>query len=183
MYTTFQSLIAWGGFDEEQEDENLLNALILTASAIIDNYTQKSFESDEETEVTFYRYRGYENSRFDGRNLYFFNWLAEAPSAVTDSPTVLYLPETGPPYYGMYLVDGTWAYPSVAVTGHWAYSKTAPYPVQQACLRLAKWLYNQKDTYNGAEAIVTPEGQVLIPTGLPNDVVQLLAPYRGVRLA
>lgn len=178
-YTSLEALKSFGGFEEDDEDV-LLEALIGSASEIISNHTQRKFEIDDETAVAYSRLNLPQEKRFDGQTLYFYEELAEAASAITDSPTVLYLPEDGPPYYGMYKTDGSWAYPTVTITGYWGYSRTPPPDIEMACLRLSKWLYDMKDTSTGSAAVITPDGQVLLPMGLPSDVVKILKPYRKV---
>lgn len=178
-YTTLAALKSYGGFEGDEEDE-LLNALIGSATSIIEDHTQRVFEVDSETDQSFSKLNLPTESRFLGNELYFHSELAEEASAITDSPTVTYLPEDGPPYWGMYKTDGAWAYPTVTVTGYWGYSRTPPPTIEIACLRLAKWLYDQRDTTQGAAAVITPDGQVLLPRGLPDDVVTLLKPYRKV---
>jgi len=178
-YTTLEALKAWGGFEEDSEDV-ILAALIASATTMIENHTQRKFDADEETDQAFSRLHLHQESRFSGQMLYFYSELADEASAITDSPTVIYVPEDGPPYYGIYKSDGSWAYPTVTVTGYWGFSKTPPPDVEMACLRLCKWLYDAKDTGSGSSAVITPEGQILLPQGLPNDVAQLLKPYRKV---
>jgi hypothetical protein len=51
-----------------------------------------------------------------------------------------------------------------------------PEDVRQACLRVASWLYKQKDA-GFVQAAGTLRGQVLVPPALPEDVQQILAPY------
>ncbi len=100
---------------------------------------------------------------------------------VINPDNVLYIPENIPPYYALELTEDTW--PSVVeVNGYWGYSKTPPPDIEIACLRLVKWLYDLRDTSQGAAVIVTPEGRVLLPQGLPSDVVTLLAPYVKLRV-
>jgi hypothetical protein len=181
-YTTLAALKSFGGFEEDTEDE-LLAALIESATSAIENYTQRVFQIDDETEQDFsYQWTRMlpNESRFSGNTLYFYSELADSGAAITDNPTVLYLPEDGPPYYGIYKTDGEWASPTVTVFGWWGYSKTPPPDVEMACLRLSKWLYDLRDTSSGSSAIITPEGVVLLPQGLPLDVVQLLQPYKRV---
>jgi len=178
-YTTLEALKSFGGFEEDDEDE-LLNALIEAATSLIENHTQRVFQIDSETDQAFSKLNFPTESRFSGATLYFYTELADEASAITDSPTVSYLPEDGPPYWGMYKTDGDWAYPTVTVTGYWGYSKTPPPNIEIVCLRLAKWLYDMKDTQDGSQVVITQEGQVLLPQGLPNDVYELLKPYRKV---
>ena len=178
-YTSIEALKAFAGFDDEEDDQ--LNALILSATKIIENYTQRVFKVDDESNQDFSRLRSVAD-RFSGNTLFFYEEIADEASAITDSPTVSYIPENGPPYYGMVKTDGSWAYPTVTVTGYWGYSLTPPPDVEMACLRLAKWLYDMKDG-GGSEAIFTPEGQVLLPAGLPQDVITILKPYKKVTTA
>ena len=179
-YTSLSALKSFGGFVDDSEDV-LLNALIGSATAVIENYTQRVFEIDSETEQDFSKVSTLPGeSRFSGQTLYFYSELAESGAAITDNPTVIYFPEDGPPYYGCHITDGAWAYPTVTVFGFWGYSKTPPPDVEMACLRLSKWLYDLKDTATGTSAVITPEGKVLLPQGLPSDVQQLLKPYRKV---
>lgn len=179
-YVTLSALKSFGGFEGTDED-TLLTTLINAATKAIENETGRIFQLDAEYEQVFYRYNGMEFNRFDGQKLYFYETLAYAPSAITDSPTVVMLPEDGPPYYGMYLVEGTWAYPYVGVTGYWCYSTTPPEPIQYACMRLAKWMYDMRTSGRTDQVVITPEGQVLLPQGLPDDVLSILAPYKQVR--
>ena len=178
-YTTLSALKSFGGFDGDSED-SLLSALIASATSAIENYTQRKFDADEETNHTFSRLNMPIESRFSQETLFFHVELADEASSITDSPTVTYLPEDGPPYWGMYKSDGSWAYPTVTITGYWGYSKTPPPDVEMACLRLSKWLYDMKDTAQGQAAVFTPDGQILLPQGLPSDVLALLKPYRKV---
>ena len=180
MYTTLEALKAFGGFDEDDEDAKL-EAMIGSATQIINDRTKRIFEAADETTQDFSRLHGVP-SRFNRNILYFYEELAEEASAITDSPTVIYLPENGPPYYGMVTTAGAWAYPTVSVTGYWGASTTPDAAVEVACLRLAKWLYDMGEG-GGSEAIFTPEGQVLLPQGLPQDVITVLRPYKKVVVA
>ena len=179
-YTTLPALKSYGDLDDSSDV--LLNFLILSASAIIDNETHRKFEVADETAQTFSRVRGVP-TRVRGNTLWFHEELALEASAITDSPTVVYLPESGAPYYAMVLTEGAWAYPTVTVTGYWGHSKVAPAPIEMACLRLCKWLYDMGDGTSNISAIVTPEGQVLLPEGIPSDVLTILAPYKKVVLS
>jgi len=181
-YTTLNALKSFGGFKNDTEDE-LLSAILLSAKDFIDKYTGRVFDVDEETTRTYSRYRGARFERFSNTTLYLDESLAEEASAITDSPTVFYLPENGTPKNAIVLVEGAWAYPQVQVTGYFGYSKVAPPAIEQACLRIAKWMYDMKTTNPGDTIIVSPEGQLLLPQGLPNDITTMLAAYRKLKVA
>lgn len=174
-YTTVNALRDFGSFESE-EDDKVLSAIIETASRAIDNHCKRKFSADEETVRTFTRSKRYEDP-FEGQILYLDEDLAEEASAITDSPTVTYLPENTPPYFIMCLTEGSWNAEAVEVTGYWAYSRTPPADIEYACLRLAKWLYELSETTRADVVMVTPEGAKLIPQGLPVDVLTLLGPY------
>jgi len=162
-------------------DDTLLGAIMSAAEAVVENYTDRVFDAAAAADQTFTRLNTGAN-RFDGKKLYFYTETADDLVSITDSPTVLMLPEDGPPYYGCMLTEGSWAYPTVTVNAYWGYSKTPPADIELAVWRICKWLYDMQDTGRGSAPIVTPNGQVLIPEGLPMDIKQLLDPYRRVRI-
>ena len=178
-YSTKETLQSWAGYTDGVE-ETLLDDLLAKAKAIIDNHTGRVFDVSAATDQEFSRLNIPTEKRFHGNTLYFYEDLAAEAESITDSPTVIYLPEDGPPYYGCYLVDGSWAYPTVTVNGYWGYSKSGAVPadIEMACLMLAKWLYDSKDQTNTSTAVITPEGRVLLPKGLPSDILKILAPYK-----
>lgn len=57
-----------------------------------------------------------------------------------------------------------------------------PEDVRQACLRVAAWLYKQKDA-GFVQSAGGLRGQIAVPPALPDDVQQILAPYIRVRVA
>ena len=170
-YAVLSELKQYASISSVSDDDVLVDALN-AAHSVIDNYTHRTFESSAETDRDFTRLEipGVSN-RFNGRLLMLDGDLAAAPSAITDAPTVLVLPQNEFPIYALLLTDGAWAYPTVTVTGHWAYSTSAPADIKQACLRLADWIYDLREGTEGPVAIVTPDGQVLVPGGLPDDVL------------
>jgi hypothetical protein len=173
----------FGGFQGTADDE-LLDVLISAASLAIENYTGRVFVATEQTTRVFtQRTGGHVGLRdpFDGPVLLFGRDLAQAASAITDSPTVSYLGDE-PPYWGIVNEDSVW-YSPVSITGYWAYSKTPPPDIELACLRLGVWAYKLRQTTPTDAVVVTEQGAVLLPSRLPADVIVLLAPYRGPRMA
>jgi hypothetical protein len=56
-----------------------------------------------------------------------------------------------------------------------------PEDVRQVCLRVATWLYKQQDT-GFSLAAGSLHGQMIVPAALPDDVQQVLTPYRRVQV-
>jgi len=185
-YTTVAAAQLFGDFIDEEEDL-LLNALILSASKIIDRYCRRVFAAADETIRTFRRSTRWDDP-MDGPLLMVDEDLAEAasliqnPDDLTWAPTVTYRLENNPPFWGIVLDEGTW--PQVVnITGYWVFSKTPPPDIEFACLRLVKWLYDLKDTTKGSIPVVTPDGKVLLPEGLPSDIRSILNPYKRLQVA
>ena len=174
-YTTVQALRDFGSFESEDNDD-FLSALIETASRAIDNYCKRKFAVDDETKRTFTRTKRREDA-IEGQILYLDEDLAEEASVITDTPTVIYIPENIPPYFAIEITEGSWNSEAVEVTGYWAYSREAPADIEYACLRLSKWLYELSETTRADVVMVTPEGARLVPQGLPVDIMTLLGPY------
>ena len=182
-YTDIATLHAYGGFTKPtEEDDALLEHFISTASAMIDNFCGRVFAiatGAAATARTFTKDNGLLPG--SGRTLWLEDDLCSMPTyAETGMPALTYIP-TATPYNRIVRADGLWPDPTV-VTGQWAYSLTPPAPIIQACLRLAKWLYNSKETTEGDRPIITPGGIVIMPSKLPQDIVAILASYRRVRL-
>ena len=69
----------------------------------------------------------------------------------------------------------------VVVTGRWAYSVTAPDDIRHATVRLAAYLYRQKDNAAGdLDRTVVVGGTTILPAVFPHDVERMLRPYRRV---
>jgi len=179
-YVTLANYKTWVGITGSGDD-TLLTDLITKAAAIIELLTNEVFEIAEASDQTFTRIKGaVEHSRFENKKLYFYGWLAAEAESITDDPTVLYLPEDGPPYFGCYLTDGAWAYPTVTINGKWGYSETPPEPIKWCTYKITKWLYDSKDPSMGDNVVITPDGQVLLPDSFPGDVMAVLSKYRRI---
>lgn len=169
-------------------DDALLTRLLSSAQAIIDAHTQRTFEAAADATKTF-------DADIDVSGLMLF-LQAEDLCAVTsvvngDGATVTsdqYVtePRTTTPYYALKLKSSSglsWTYEddpenAITVTGKWAYSATAPADIVHAAIRVAAWLYRQKDSTADLDRhIISSDGIPLAPSRLPNDITALLAPY------
>jgi hypothetical protein len=77
-------------------------------------------------------------------------------------------------------VNGTTAASHTQGTGIDSYQP--PDDVQQTCLRVANWLYKQKDA-GFVQSSVNLRSQMVVPAALPDDVQQILAPYIRLMVA
>lgn len=163
-------------------DDALLSALITRASRIIDDHCGRWFAAREETR----RYDAV-GRHITGRlllldaDLLSVTAITNGDGTAIDPDDVLLRPYNMPPYFGIALKQSSglnWTHNgdaegAIVVTGMWGFSTTPPEPVVQATLRLAAWLYRQRDS--GAE------GTEALSAHLPRDVRDLLAPYVRLR--
>jgi hypothetical protein len=70
--------------------------------------------------------------------------------------------------------------PVWSVNGTWGYSLTVPEDVKMACLRLAAYMYRQKDAQVFDVTAMPDVGQMTIPQGIPKDVQIIVKSYRRV---
>jgi len=176
QYVDLYDLRQYADFESE-EDDGLLETILAAAAELINGHTGRIFKIEEETTRTFRRYAGDSFWPFAGTRLWLDEDLADEASAITGSPTVIYEPENSPPYSRLRLTDGAWANPTL-ITGYWGYSRTPPVTIIEINLRLAKWLYNLRESKPIDFLTITPFGQVNVPSTLPADVVIMLTPYR-----
>lgn len=184
-------------------DEELLAEKIDEAQRVIEGITDRVFEAAADTT----RYVDYERRGVDGRTL-FLPWdICQIASitngdgtavTVNDYVTVPRLRDVsggrshvpnnpqGWPFYAIELKQGadvTWTYQTtpeeaIAIEGRWAFSVTPPADIKRACIRLAHWLYLQKDDLRDRPAPQTSqEGILLLMNELPGDVQSRLLRY------
>ncbi|MCX6069450.1 MAG: hypothetical protein NTU91_01120 [Chloroflexi bacterium] len=184
-YTDIDTLHAYGIFTHPTEEgDALLETFISAASAVIDNICHRVFgiaDGAAPVACTFTKDNGllWESRRFP-RTLWLEDDLCSTPTfAEVPAPTVTLVPMR-PPYYRIVRAEAEWPDPTV-VTGHWAYSMTPPAPITQACLRLALWMYHQRESTDGDRPMVTSGGIFMLPNALPRDIQFLLMPYKKVR--
>lgn len=177
-YTTVQAIKAYSKIDSSTDDA-LLETLIDAAQQIIDSYARRTFEAD--TSVT-HVFDAAENVL--GRTLHLdadlcaIDSIVNGNGATIDSLDYMALPRNKAPWWAIRLKRGSWTGDAIQVTGKWAYSTTPPADIVQACNRLVHWLYHQPEAGVDLDrALIIGEATVL-PTRLPADVIQILAPYR-----
>lgn len=167
-------------------DDALLADFLTRAQSIVERVTNKVYEAATDTTRRFDAIRD-----VDDRLLFFDNqWIASITS-VTNGDGILVAasdyvtePRNSAPYYGIRLKDDAnvvWTFSSspqdaIAVVGKWAYAASAPDYIVQATIRLAAYLYRQKDNATGDadRPLLTGDGVTIMPQALPADVLRLL---------
>lgn len=165
-------------------DDFLLQELVDRAAGIIDAYTGRRFEAETDT-------RYFQESDTDGNDLPLYGddlltitKLTNGDGVEITSADYRLFPRNSSPKWLIRLDEGKWwnfstGDSEISVAGTWGWSATAPADIQHACIRLAAFLYRQKDTSADIDRpMVTGDGVTIMPSGLPSDVQKLLDRYR-----
>lgn len=170
-------------------DDALLTRLLATAQAIIDTHTARTFEATSDTTRTFDAVADVDGLTLwlDRDDLAQITSVVNGDGATITSNQYTTLPRNATPYHSLKLLSSTgisWKYEddpegAIVITGRWAYSVTAPADMTHAAIRIASWLYRQKDSSADLDRhIISSDGIALAPSRLPNDIVALIEPYR-----
>jgi hypothetical protein len=191
-YATVSDLKSYLGITSSGDD-GLLSDCLERAQTLIETATNRLFEAAEDTERYF-------DAVADvvGAVLYLDEDLAaiasitNGDSAATVITSAEYVPEprNQTPYYAIRLMNSaglSWDYVddpenAITVNGKWAYSESAPADIVQATVRLAAFLYRQKESNADVDRTVQlPDGSMVLPSGLPRDVLAIISRYRKVK--
>ena len=166
------------------EDDPLLTDLLTRAEGIIDAYTGRHFEAETATKY-------FTIDDIDGQNLYLWGYDLLSVTKLTNGDGVeiasgsykLFPRNDNPKWIIRLNEDQAWSFANgdseISVAGTWGYSATAPPDITHACIRLAAFLYRQKDTSADIDRpMVTGDGVTIMPSGLPADVQKLLDRYK-----
>jgi hypothetical protein len=171
----------------------LIVVLIARAQAQVERYCDRVLQAPS-TAATRY-YDALLDVSDDRRTLYLDDDLC-AITTITNGdgetvPTTHYVPEPRhrTPYRSIRLTalaDDNWTYTNapedaIQVLGRWGYATTAPVDVQQATIRLAAYMYAQKDASTFDVTAFPDAGVMTVPQGMPKDVRELLEPCKRVR--
>lgn len=184
-YGTLAQLKNYLGIGEE-DDDFLLAECLDRASTAIDNYTGRRFSAN--TETRYYEYDAVDECYlYLDEDLLSITTLTNGDSGgttIANTEYWLWPRNDGPPYYAIRLKtdsDYSWEIDTdymISVAGTWGWSTTPPDDIIQACLRMAAYMYHQKDVPVYETTAFPDSGIISIPTGMPVDVKQLLGPYR-----
>jgi hypothetical protein len=171
-------------------DDGLLTAMIARAQGIIDAQCGRTFEASADAMRSF---DALHDVSPDRRTLFVHSDLCQLTSVINGDGQSLPLnmimtePRRRAPYYALTLKRDSgivWTHlaspeGAIRVTGRWAFSSSAPPDIAHACLRLAAYLYRQKDTTTDVgTSAPSPDGVIALPARLPLDVQALLHSYR-----
>lgn len=185
-YATLEQARRYQGF-EGVDDDALLSDLLDEASAYINSITGTSFEASTDS-------RSFDSvDDVDGRTLWFDQYAFSIASVTNGDGTTVassdYVtePRNDAPYYAVTLRSGAgviweldtdgFSENAVSVDGVWGYSNSdnTPLVIRNATLKLASWLYKQRESDSALDApIVTASGMTIMPTGFPSDVMRAL---------
>lgn len=186
-YATVERLKLYLSIGDDSDDV-LLDDCIDRAQQAIDTYTARIFEAASAT-------RYYGSDAVDSQWLYVDEDLYSLTSvangdasgtAVSTDDITLWCGDSrnaGPPYNKLRLDENStsvWEVDTdyyIEVTALWGYSASAPADIVQACVRWAAYFYRQKDTGQFDAVAVGEGGTLTVPTGMPEDVRVMLAPY------
>lgn len=191
-YTTLAELKA--AFSEksiQSTGDTNLSRLITAASRTIDNAVSiqrpRTFAASGDTTQTFNVL-----DRVIGNVLYLHTDVC-AVTTVTNDGTPVSAPAykllSEPPHTSTYnrikLLTGSWAYSvsvypdaAASVTGRFAFSTTPPPAIVQATIQLCLAVWLQRNTVaNISQAMISADGTLVLPDGLPASVVALIEPY------
>jgi hypothetical protein len=175
---------------EASVDNTVIQHCLNAAQAQIDRYTHRTFEAASTAARYFDAIED-----VDGRTLYLDDDLAAIDSvtngdgAALTSTSYVTRPVNATPYREIRIRSGSdnaWTYNTepenaITVVGYWAYSTAAPDDIAHATVRLANYMYAQKDAGTFDVTVYPEAGAITIPQGIPRDVQELLAPYRKIR--
>lgn len=195
-YTTAAAVKSYLGITSSSDDA-LLTTLISSAQAAIDTYTHRTFEAATDTT----RYFDAEDDTSESYTM--LDWtpygldLAQITSIVNGDgatiPASAYVlePRHYPPYFGVKIKVSSGLYfeydnnndheNTVAVTGRWAYSITAPADVVHACIEIASLFYKQRDSNTDALRPIIAGNATILPIGLSTQSREILNNYKRIR--
>lgn len=164
-------------------DDVLIAQLIASAAAIINRATGTQFGvATAEARVLDAA------EAVDGRALWLDGWCAGVTEVVNGDGEIVasgqYVtdPRNAGPYFRLLLAPAAtvgWVEDEITVTGYWGYATDVPDDIRHVCVRLASWLYRQKDNSNDMDRAVAISGNAtLLPARLPRDIEEMLRPYR-----
>lgn len=174
-------------------DDVLLADVLTRAQALIEAATNRVFEAAANSNRLFDAVADVEGAvLYLDADLASINSITNGDSGATAISSGQYVsePRNEAPYFAIRLLDSAslaWEYSTdpenaITVNGKWAYSESAPTDIVQATVRLAAFLYRQKESNADVDRVMhLPDGSMLLPSGLPRGVTSIIRRYRKVK--
>lgn len=189
-YATLDDLSRYLGMGDDHPPPNAFHTVLLSqaldnASAIIDTQTHRTYAAPADAVRTFDPFWDVQGGvLWLGADLCALSEVTNGDGSAIELAQLQTQPRYELPYYALSFrrnSGGSWqGEDEIAVTGRWAYSMTPPDAIVQATLRLASWLYRQRDNANELDRTVIVGAGVILPAKLPADVDLILAPFKRV---
>jgi len=191
-YVTTTAFKSYRGITKTSDDV-LIGDIIDRATAQIETYCDRIFVAPT-TAATHY-FDAVRDTSDDRKTLYLDDDLVTIVTIVNgDDETIasthyVPVPRHATPYYQIRLTglaDMLWTYSdapedAIEVNGRWGYATSAPADIQHATIRLAAYLYAQKDASVFDVTMMPGQGVMTVPQGFPRDVREILDPYKKLR--
>jgi len=191
-YCSVEDVLTYGDIASSADDPLLLE-LIDRAQKIIEKHTARIFEASANTARTFDAVRDVEKrTLYLDQDLASLNSVTNGDGNAIATSVIVTEPRNRTPYFALTIRSDqttSWTYNdypenAISISGKWAYSTTAPDDIVQATVRLATFLYRQRESHESLDRpLLTGDGVTILPVHLPADVLQLLKPYIRVVLA
>ncbi|MCK9357099.1 MAG: hypothetical protein M0R22_08175 [Dehalococcoidia bacterium] len=192
MYVSIPQFKNYRGITSTADDV-LIGDLLERAQGQVESYVDRTIVAPT-TAATRY-YDALRDVSDDRRTLYLDADLASITTITNGDGTAVatthYVtePRNAAPYRSIRLTtlaDDNFTYTAapedaIKVLGRWGYATAAPAAVQQATIRLAAYMYAQKDASVFDVTMFPDAGVMSVPQGMPKDVRELLEPYRRLR--
>ena len=171
-------------------DDTLLTDILTRSQAIIEAGTGRLFEAASNTDRFFDAVADVEGVMlFLDHDLAAVNTITNGDVGATTISNGQYVtePRNDAPFYAIRLLDSadvSWEYDAdpenaITISGKWAYSESAPADIVQSTIRLAAFLYRQKESNADVDRpLQLADGSVVLPSGLPRDVLAIIRRYR-----
>lgn len=185
MYTTTALLKTYLGITGSNDD-TLLGTLIDRAQAMIDSHCHRTFEASANTSRTFDAGRDVNGAvLYLDYDLCSINSITNGDGTTVTTSQYTTEPRNETPYYAIRLLSSAgiaWTYSTdpedaITISGKWAYSENAPNDIVHVALRLAGYLYRQRDNAADLDRAVIAGNATILPAQLPSDIKAILAPY------
>lgn len=164
-------------------EDALLEHCLRAAQTSIDHFCGQTFEAPTDSERFFDPTRHvYGRELMLDAPLCAITSITNGDGQVISSDKYLTVPRGQTPWHTIVLksdANVVWAYrgtpeEAISIVGRWAYSITPPDDIVQATLRMALYIYRQRDNAIDLDRAVLTANATVLPADLPRDIKTLL---------